>query len=169
MDIARVEAGLLLADTDYISARHAEKRAHTSSPFEAGLEWSVHADKPYFIGRTALEAERRKPAPWRRMGLEVDWVELEARFAEAGLPPMVGHRVSREAVPLYHKDRQVGQATSTTFSPLLKKLIALATLERELAAPGITVEMELTVDFQRRTVPATVVQTPFFDPDRKRQ
>jgi aminomethyltransferase len=71
-------------------------------------------------------------------------------------------------VPIYRQGRQIGYATSSTFSPILKKYIALATIEREFAAVGTGIEFELTVEFVRHKVPATVVETPFFDPERKR-
>jgi aminomethyltransferase len=72
------------------------------------------------------------------------------------------------AVPVYRGGKQVGKATSTTWSPTLKKLIALATLDSDQARPGTHLEMELTVNHQRKNVGVTVKALPFFDPPRKR-
>jgi aminomethyltransferase len=71
------------------------------------------------------------------------------------------------AVPVYKAGEQVGKATSTTWSPLLKKMIALASVHREHAAPGTRLQMELTVEAVRHKVSATVTKLPFFSPPRK--
>lgn len=168
MDIARVEAALLLGDVDYISSHKALTAARKSSPLEVGLEWAVKFDKGDFLGRPALWAEKTRGPKWRFVGLEVDWQELEALYAAADLPPQVAGRASRLAVPIYRDGRQIGQVTSSTFSPILKKFIALGTVESQYAALGTRVEMEITVEFAREQAAATVVKTPFFDPPRKR-
>jgi len=74
---------------------------------------------------------------------------------------------SRVAVPVYKNGNQIGKATSTTWSPALKKLIALATVKRDFARPGTDLEMEMTVEAVRHRVGATVVKMPFFNPKRK--
>jgi aminomethyltransferase len=71
------------------------------------------------------------------------------------------------AVPVYRGGRQVGKGTSTTWSPTLKRMIALASVSRESAALGATLSMELTVEAARKTVSAKVVALPFFNPARK--
>jgi len=121
-----------------------------------------------FVGGRALAREAATPSEWGLAGLEVDWPHIEKRFAAVGLPPLVAGRASREPVPIYARGKQVGYVTSSTFSPILKKYVALATIRREFAQPGRRVEFELTVEFVRHTVPARVVKTPFFDPARKR-
>jgi len=70
-------------------------------------------------------------------------------------------------VPVYRAGAQVGKATSTTWSPMLKKLIALATVDATCAASGSPVQIEVTVEAVRHRVAATVVKTPFFSPPRK--
>jgi glycine cleavage system aminomethyltransferase T len=50
---------------------------------------------------------------------------------------------------------------------VLKKLIALATLDAPHTAPGTAVEFEITVEAVHHRVPAVVVKTPFFNPPRK--
>lgn len=168
MDIARVEAALLLTDIDYISSLKALIEARKSSPFEVGLNWTVKLDKTDFIGRRALLAEKQRGSKWKFVGLEVEWEALEALFAAVDLPPQVTGRASRLAVPIYKDGKQIGQATSSTFSPILKKFIAIGTVESQYTELGSQVEMEITVEFVRHQAPATIVKTPFFDPPRKK-
>ncbi len=168
LDIARIEAGLLLIEVDYISAHKALTAARKSTPFEAGLGWTVGLNKGPFVGRRRLLAEAAAGSMWSFVGLEVDWLELEVLFASADLPPMVAGRASRDAVPIYSGRSQVGQATSRTFSPIQKRYIALATVERKAAEIGTELEIEVTVEYRRQRCRARVVETPFFDPARKR-
>ena len=168
LDIARIEAGLLLIEVDYVSANRALTAARKSTPFEIGLGWTVGLNKEYFVGRRPLLAEAAAGSKWAMVGLEIDWLELEALFAEADLPPMVAGRASREAVPVYAGRDQIGQATSRTFSPIQKRYIGLASVLREAAEPGTELEIEVTVEYERRRCRATVVKTPFFDPARKK-
>jgi len=99
--------------------------------------------------------------------LEVNWNEVEALYEKIGMAPQVPSTASRVAVPVYREGRQVGKATSTTWSPTLKRMIALATVGRESAALGTNLSMELTVEASRKTVSAKVVVLPFFNPARK--
>ena len=169
LDVARVEAGLLLKEVDYVSAWTALIESRKSSPYEAGLGWAVQPRPGRdFVGGRALEREAARPSKWAFAGLEVDWPRIEQRFASVGLPPLVAGRASREPVPIFAAGAQVGFVTSSTFSPILKKYIALATLQRDFARPGSRVDFELTVEYVRHEVPARVVKTPFFDPARKR-
>jgi aminomethyltransferase len=167
LDVARIEAGLLLIDIDFHSSKKALIPSQKYSPFEMGLSRLVDLDKGRFVGQAALKEEKRAGSPREIVGLEVDWTRVEELFDAVGLAPQVPAAASRVAVPVYGRLGQVGKATSTTWSPTLKKLIALATVSREHAAPGSKVEMELTVEAVRHRVPATVVKTPFFNPKRK--
>lgn len=169
LDIARVEAGLLLIEVDYISSQKALTEARKSSPYEAGLGWTVALDKGPFVGRQALLAERQGGSKWSFVGLDVDWPALEQLFAVHDLPPMIHNRTERTAIPLYNANgRQIGQVTSRTFSPILKKYIALATVESGYDKPGTRLQIEVTVEYTRRKALATVTKTPFFNPPRKR-
>ena len=168
LDIARIEAGLLLIEVDYKSSHHAVIEAQKSSPYELGLGWAVALDKMDFIGRKALRTEKARGAEWAFVGLHIDWVDLERLFAREDLPPKVAGRASRTAVPLYQNNRQIGQATSQTFSPILKQYIAIGTVLTPYAALGTAVQMEVTVEYRRQQVKATIVKTPFFDPERKK-
>jgi aminomethyltransferase len=168
LDIARIEAGLLLIEIDYKSSRKTLIEEQKSTPFDIGLGWTVDFKKKEFVGRRALLSEREKGPRWRLVGLEVAWETLEALFAAADLAPQVAGRASRSSVPVYKNGRHIGQATSHTFSPILKKYIAIATLKRSYAAINSKVQIEFTVEYVRQRAAATVVKLPFFNPPRKR-
>lgn len=168
LDLARIEAGLLLIEVDYVPARKALIEARTSSPFELGLGWTVRLEKPNFMGRAALVREKERGPTWQFRGLEVDWETLERLYAEWGLPPELPTTAWRTSVPIYKGKEQVGYATSGCWSPLLKRYIALAHLQAPYSEPGTTVEFEVTVEHRRRRAPARVCRLPFFDPERKR-
>jgi glycine cleavage system T protein (aminomethyltransferase) len=167
LDVARVEAGLLLIEVDYISSKKALIPAQKYSPFELGFEKMVHLDKENFVGKAALVMDKQKGVARQLVGLEVDWVEVEEQFDRFGLSPAAPNQASRVAVPVYSNGKQVGRATTTAFSPVLKKLIALASISTEHSKPGTKLEMELTIEAQRLTTSATVVKLPFFNPARK--
>jgi aminomethyltransferase len=167
LDVARIEAGLLLLDVDFMSSRKALTPAQTYSPFEMGLGRLVDLDKESFVGQRPLAAERARGPARQIVGLEVDWPAVEAIYEKAGLPPAISAAASRVAVPVYAAGVQIGKATSTTWSPTLKKLIALALVSAAHAAPGTALEMEVTVEAVRYRVPAQVAKMPFFNPGRK--
>jgi aminomethyltransferase len=168
LDVARVEAGLLLTDVDFHSSRKANIDAQTYSPYELGLGRLVSLDKASpFVGRAALRREHTAGHRREIVGLEVRWPEVEAIYQKVGLPPAVPAAASRVAVPVYRDKTQVGKATSTAWSPTLKKLIALATIDRPYFTPGSELQMEITVEATRYTATATVVPTPFLKLDRR--
>jgi aminomethyltransferase len=153
---------------DYISSRKALIPEQTSSPFETGMGWAVDLEKKAFIGRKALLREKAAGSQWLLAGVEVDWISLESIYARFDLTPRLAGRASRAAVPLYKNGVQVGQMTSHTFSPLLKKYIGIATVERAKAGIGSRVEVEVTVEYTRQKVAASLVKLPFYNPPRKR-
>jgi len=168
LDIARIEAGLILIEVDYISSKRALTDQQKYTPGEIGLSKLVDLKKENFVGRDALAAEVKRGGPARLLaGLEVNWSEVEALYEKVGMAPQVPATASRVAVPVYRGGRQVGKATSTTWSPTLKRMIALASISRESATLGATLSMELTVEAARKTVSAKVVPLPFFNPPRK--
>src|SRR5262245_2892649 len=130
LDVARIEAGLLLIDIDFFSSKKAMIPSQTYSPYEMGLGRLVNLDKARFIGQHALRAEKDRGHARQVVGLEIEWTEVETLYDALGLPPSVASTASRVAVPVYRAGRQVGKATSTTWSPVLKKMIALATIDR---------------------------------------
>ena len=167
LDVARVEAGLLLIDVDFFSARKALTTSQFYTPAEMGLERLVDWNKPRFVGRDALAAERAKGPNRRIVGLQIDWEDVEARYEAVGLPPLAQATASRVAVPVFAGSHQVGRMTSSTWSPVLKQMIGLATVDATWAATGSRLDVEHTVDVVRHRVGATVVPTPFFNPKRK--
>jgi len=168
LDIARIEAGLLLIEVDYISAQSALIEAQKSSPFELGLGWAVNLNAGDFIGRRALAAEKARGAQWAFVGVLVDWLELERLFGAVDLPPHVAGRASRRAAPLFKGGQQIGQITSHVFSPILKNYIGIGTILTEDARTGGGVDMAFTVEYSREIARATIVPTPFYHPPWKR-
>ena len=158
----------MLMDVDYISARKTLIPRQTSSPFELDLGWTVDLDKAVFVGKAALENEAAGDPQWRFVGVEIDWDSLERLYAAVGLAPQLPGTAWRTSVPLYAGGEQVGYATSGGWSPLLKKYIALAHVRSQWSKADTRVEMEVTIEHQRRRAQARVVKKPFFDPVRKR-
>ncbi|MDE1885451.1 MAG: aminomethyltransferase family protein [Xanthomonadaceae bacterium] len=170
MDMARVEAGLFMIDVDYTATNHAWIPGQKSTPFEMGLGWTVALDKPgYFVGRRALEREHQEGSAWKLVGLEVEWEGLERLYASVGLPPQIPGMAIRASLPVMHAGRQIGYASTSTWSPLLKKYIALAHVQKPYYETGTRVTMEVTVEHHRLHAPATVVKTPFYEPEWKRK
>ena len=167
LDVARIEAGLLLIDIDFNSSKKALIDEQKYSPFEMGLTRLVNLDKNSFVGQQALVRESNRILEKQIVGLEVDWIEVERHYEAMGLPPAVSAIASRVAVPVFKNGKQIGKATSTTWSPVLKKMIGLATVQSEFAKPGSNVEIEITVEAVRHRVGARVVRTPFYNPKHK--
>ena len=168
LDIARIEAGLILLDVDYISSRHAIVESRKSSPYELGLGWAVKMKKKYFIGKQALEREVTRGPEWEFVGIEIQWTELENHYRNVGLAPGLPSTAWRTSTPLYYNHEQVGYATSGAWSPILKRYIALAHVKSAFAVEDTELQFELKVEHFRKLTAAKVVKTPFFDPERKR-
>ena len=168
LDIARIEAGLILLDVDYISTRHALIESRKSSPYELGLGWAVKLKKRNFIGKAPLLEELDNGSGWSFVGIEIEWPGFEKHYRDAGLAPGLPSTAWRTSTPLYNNNEQVGYATSGTWSPLLKRYIALAHIKSKYAKEGSELMFELKVEHFRKVTKATVVKTPFFDPERKR-
>ena len=168
LDIARLEAGFILLEVDYIGAEKALIATQKYSPFEIGLGWTVDLKKENFVGCKALrEADARGPSR-QIVGVEIDLRDYEYLHQKIGLPSQIPLTAWRGVAPVYKDDLQVGHATTGGWSPMLKKYIALATVAREQAMPGTRLDMEVTVEYARKTAGATVVKLPFFDPPRKK-
>lgn len=171
LDVTRVEAGLILKDVDYYNALHAFTEDRKSSPYEISLGWTVNLDRIPFNGQKALVKEFKEGSSWAIVGLELDWPEIEKLYNSFGLPPEVGSQAWRDSIPIYtdkSKRKQIGYATSGTWSPILKKNIALATIEKKYEKIGSTVQIEFTVEHIRHTVTATIRDHQFYNPDRKK-
>jgi aminomethyltransferase len=167
LDVARIEAGLLLIEVDFFSSRKAMIASQMYTPLEMGLGRLVNLDKGRFIGQRALRDEQSRGPARQVVGLAIDWNEVERLYDAVGLAPAVAATASRVAVPVYRNSEQVGKATSTTWSPVLKRMIALATIDRPHFAEGTALQIEVTVEAVRHRVAAPVVRTPFFNPPRK--
>jgi aminomethyltransferase len=168
LDAARLEAGFILLEVDYVGVEKALIPSQRYSPYEIGLGWTVDLKKEHFVGYQALLDESRNGPSRQIVGLEIDLQVYEKLFQSAGLAPLIPVTIWRGGVPVYRNGKQVGQATTGGWSPSLKKYIALATVQKRSNAIGSRVDMEVTVEYQRKTVPAKVVNLPFFDPPRKR-
>jgi glycine cleavage system T protein (aminomethyltransferase) len=168
LDVARIEAGLVMLDVDYTSSRKALIPSQRYTPYEIGMGRLVHLDKSPFVGQAALRRLAASGPKRQLVGLDLDWTDIERLYDEVGLAPQIPAVASRAPVPVFQDGHQVGKATSTTWSPTLKKMIALATLDSSAALAGTPLEFEFTVDNKRKAVGATVAKLPFFDPARKR-
>lgn len=170
MDVTRIEAGFIMNGVDYYSANHCLIESRKSTPYEIGLGWTVNLKRGIFNGKAALQREKLEGPKTKFVGLEIDWDELEALYAEHDLPPELPLAAWRTAVPVYDEGlKQVGYASSGAWSPILKKNLALAHIDQKYAEPGQELQFEVTVEFQRKTVKATVGNPPFYNPPRKRE
>ncbi len=169
LDVTRLEAGLILLEVDYTSARHAMNPEQNYSPFEIGLGRLVDPDKADYVGRRALAAEQASGGPARRLvGLILDWYDIEGLYDAQGLPPSISPSVDRSPVPVFADGRQVGKATSHGWSPILKQAIALGSVPPRYERVGTRLQVEWTVEGRRGRVNATVVELPFLDLERRR-
>ena len=171
LDVVRVEAGLIMAGVDYTSVHHALTRDQSYSPFELGLGGLVKLDKDVpFVGQAALRREQEAGGPPRRLvGLDLDWADLERLYAGHGLSPALSANAWRDEIPIYDFGEHVGRATSGSWSLVLKRNLALGTVAAASAETGTELEMEWSVEGERGSIGAEVVELPFFDPPRKRE
>jgi aminomethyltransferase len=168
LDIARIEAGLIMLDVDYFSANHALIPDQKSTPYEINLGWTVADKKGPFNGRRVLREEKTRGPAWNFVGLEVQWTSFEKLHLERGLAPHVPNIAWRASAPLLKDGKQIGYATSGTWSPLLKKYLVLGHLVAKHGSPGTELELEMTVEHRRKRAIAIVKKLPFFDPLRKK-
>jgi aminomethyltransferase len=171
LDITRIEAGLILNGVEFHNAEHCLIEARKSTPFELGLGWTIDLQREPFSGQRALKTERANGSQYALVGLELDWDEQEALYAAHGLPVQVSTGAWRGAVPVYDHagSRQVGRATSGTWSPIIKKNLALASVKTSYAQPGAKLKIEYTVEYRREKVAATVTPLPFYNPEHKKK
>lgn len=168
LDVARIEAGLIMLDVDYTPVTKAVTDAQASSPYELGLDWALNFKKGNFVGRRALLAEKAAGSKYALVGLVIDHVYLEEQYEAMGLPVSYPFLPWREMLPIFSEGNQVGYATCGTWSPTLKKYLALAQVEPDFATPGQILTVDLLVDRYRKSTPATVSPLPFFNPERKK-
>lgn len=166
--MARIEAGLLLIDVDFQSARLAWTDSERSTPFELGLGWMVGGSERNFIGGRALQHHEEDRTRWIFTGLVVDTREWADKHDRAGLIPPKDHRPHHGDLMIYDGEGgRAGWASSFMYSPMLQRHIALGRVHPSLASPGNRVRLEVTIDHEYDTVEAVVASLPLYDPERR--
>jgi aminomethyltransferase len=172
LSMARIEAGLLLLDADFTSARRAWTDADRATLHELGLGRLVRgveaADRP-FVGAAAIRREIRDgTSRFRTTGIVVDWRDWNRRHDEAGLVPPMDH-TPVEAEQFLYDDagEQVGLVTSFLYSPVLQRHIGIARVPPALAAPGSPVNLEIPIAHRYVHVAAQTARLPHYNPQRK--
>jgi aminomethyltransferase len=157
LNMARIEAGFLMPNVDFVSAAHTLYPGTERSPLELGLGWLVQFDKGHFTGRRALLAEAARAPHQALVGLDVE-----------GIHPAHNALLYADA----RGKREVGSVTSATWSPTCKRNIALALVRTPFNALGSTIWADIYLNrelvWQRRMMRARVVARPFFAPARRR-
>jgi len=157
LNVARIEAGFIMPNVEFVSAEHTIHTGRARSPLELGLSWLVDFKKGHFTGRRALLAEERRGARRRLVGLDID-----------------GNKPAHNALLYDGRSgrREVGSVTSAIWSPTCKRNIALAMLEAPHFKLGAEVWAEIYLNrelvWERRMARARVVEKPFFAPERRR-
>jgi aminomethyltransferase len=157
LNIARIEAGFLQPNVDFISSVHTLLTGRDRSPLELGLEWLVDFDKPHFTGRRALLEQKQRGLARKLVGLDI-----------------AGNKPAHNALLYCDRAgrREVGSVTSATWSPTCKRNIALAMLQSPYFETGKTVWADIYLNrelvWERRLVRAKVVTRPFFAPERRK-
>ena len=154
LDLARIEAGFIQVNAEFISATRTLRASQTRSPYELGLDWTVNLRKGHFIGQSALAAEHARGGPRRRLvGLDI-----------AGKKPAV------ESF-LYAGRKEIGRTTSATWSPVLKRNIALASVDSAYAADDTELQANIwhnkELKIERIMAPCRVVSRRFYDASRR--
>lgn len=171
LDVARIEAGLLMLGVEYTSALAAGTLAQTSSPYELGLGWAVHFSKGDFLGREALWNEREQgTTPYRFVGCTLDLDAYRAAHQALGLAPTLSVKAWRGVHPLFlEHGEQGGYATCGSWSPTTQKYLMLAQVHPEFAQPGQALFFEEVIDRQRVRIPCQVEKLPFWSTERKKE
>jgi len=157
LNMARIEAGFIMPNLDFVSAEHTVRVGRDRSPLELGLDWLVDFDKGHFTGRRALIEEQRRGPLRRLVGLDIE-----------------GNKPAHDAL-LYtdaSAKRGVGSVTSALWSPTCKRNIALAMVDAPFLAIGTSVWADIYLNrelvWERRMARATVVDRVFYAPERRR-
>lgn len=169
--MTRIEAGLILIDVDYRSARFAWTDTDRVTPIELGFGWmlgDLGDDRP-FVGRDALRSHQaNETARWLLTGLVVDWKDWDDHHRAAGLIPPKDHRPDHSEHMVYAVDEtKVGWVSSMMYSPQLQRHIALARVRPDSAQPGTRLLLEVTIDHDYAMVGAEVTNLPFYNPPHK--
>ena len=157
LEMARIEAGLLLPDSEFVNAEYTLRTNRGRTPLELGMDWLVDFEKGHFTGRRALLKQKQEGVKRMLVGLEVD-----------------GKKPAHDALIFdkEHGGREIGATTCSMWSPTLKNNIAMAMLD----APHFEGRGELWAEFyirrelvwQKRRVRCRIVPRPFFAPERRK-
>ena len=157
LNLARLEAGFLAPNVDFVSAERVLRVGTTRSPFELGLAWLVDFEKGHFTGRRALLEEQRRGPRRQLVGLDIEGNKPAANAL------LYAERAGRT---------EIGSVTSAMWSPTCKRNIALAMVDAPHFATGSVVWADVYLNrelvWERRMCRARVVEKPFFAPDRRR-
>jgi len=130
LESLRIEAGIPRYGPDF---------GEDTLPLEAGLLNALNFTKGCYLGQEIVERARsRGHVNWKLVGL----------FVEASAPPAPGEKLLSDG-------KELGEVTSSCFSPTLGKTLALAYVRREVSGPGT----ELTLDSGGKV---RVVALPFY-------
>ncbi|MCH7631320.1 MAG: aminomethyl transferase family protein, partial [Proteobacteria bacterium] len=155
LQIARIEAGFIQAGDDFTPANHTIRKDHDRSPFELGLGWLVHLDKPNFTGRRALIREKEKGSRYRLVKLDID-----------------GNKPAHASYIFHGRKKVAGVVTSAVWSPTCKQNIAFASLEVAIDDPLNDLWAEIyyqrELQWNRVWQRCRVHDEPFWSPPRRR-
>ena len=157
LDLARIEAGCIMAYEDFLPSNATVRTGRSRSPFELGLDWLVDFKKPVFNGRRALAEEKRNGSKWRFVKLNI----------EGNKPAHHSYIFAKEK----RNKGAIGHVTSAAWSPVCKQNIALGTVQTPHGKPGDTLWVEIyyqrEMRWSRVMAPAEVVDKPFWFPKRR--
>jgi len=157
LNMARIEAGFIMPNLDFVSAEHTISIGRERSPLELGLDWLIDFEKGHFNGRRALLAERSRGLRRKLVGLDIE-----------------GNKPAHNALVYSNRagKHQVGAMTSAMWSPTCKRNIGLAMVDAPHFSPDAELWVEIYLNrelmWERRMVRARIVERPFFSPDRRR-
>jgi aminomethyltransferase len=156
LDMARIEAGFILPNVDFISAAHTIRLNRETTAFEMGLDRVVALDKGQFNGRRALLEEKARGSKRRLLGIEI-----------SGNKPAHGALIYDS----HKSSRHIGEVRSALWSPTCKRNIALAMIEApyfELQQFWVDIYLQRELLWERRMERAWPVARPFFAPERRK-
>ena len=156
LDLARIEAGFIATNADFLAADQVLRRNRGRSPFELGLDWLVDFEKGHFTGRRALLAEKQNAT---------------SRYCLVGFD-IEGNKPAEGALVYHRKRKEVGHITSAAWSPTCKKNIALAQLTRPYGSEltddlWVDIYVDKEKKWARQMCRAKIVERPFFKHPRR--
>ncbi|WP_370221960.1 glycine cleavage system aminomethyltransferase GcvT [Cytobacillus sp.] len=132
-DTLRFEANLAL---------YGQELSPDITPLEAGIGFAVKVNKEAeFIGKEVLKNQKENGVPRKLAGIE-----------------MIDRGIPRHGYPVYKGEELIGEVTTGTQSPTLKKNIGLVLIKKEHAEP----ETELEVEIRGKRLKAKIAATPFY-------